>query len=245
MSNVKKFTIGISPVTKMFRVQSIGGAVVDALIGLRTKALSGEAFTEVGSNTERTAYRVTNASKTANFEIKEETLVFSRDLYDSQVAFDFTKMHQEFQVIWAAANAVVEMKDIRRIGMVAEHRYAPQTNSCSGWLREKLTSLDSKLVTDKFFLQFEEREYARDGIAPDPKKSDFINYIYHFYDGALDASHPLEGSINANLDVQRYFAPVHNGNVPSEVLKLHKHFEVAQKRLNEKLKTLGVANGKK
>lgn len=244
MTPVMKFSIGIMPVTKMFRIGGIGGAVVDAIIGLRTKALSGDAFTELASNNERTAFRITNADKSGSFEINEQHVVFNRDFYESKTSFDFERIHEEFQIIWNAANSVLEMKDIRRIGMVAEHRYKPPMPA-NTWLRDRLTTLETKMLTDKFLLQFEEREYARDGIAPDPKKSDFINYIYHFYDSALDASHPIDGSVNANLDVQRYFAPVHNGNVAGEVLKLHKSFVSAQKRLGEKMKALGLSDGKK
>jgi hypothetical protein len=246
MAIVKKFSIGVTPVSKMFRVHGLGGAAVDAVVRLRTKALSGEAFTDVGMNAERTAYQLTTPGKTSTFEVKEDSIIFSKDYYESQSSFDFGKVLDEFRVLWTALNSVLEIQDIRRVGMVAEHRFQPSTEgSSSNWLRGNLTTLDSKMVSDKFLLQFEEREYARDGIAPDPKKSDFINYIYHFYDSEIDASHPLEGSINANLDVQRYFAPVHNGNVSDEILKLHKHFESAQKRLDAKMKSLGAIYGKK
>jgi uncharacterized protein (TIGR04255 family) len=245
MAIVRKFTIGVAPFAKMFRMPGLAGAAIDAVLRLRSKSLADDYFKEVGANVERSAYRVSNAEQSNLLQLTEDSIVFTKDYYESESSFDFKKVLDEFRTIWAAVNSVLAVQDIRRIGIVAEYRFNVDSKSSSGWLREKFTTLNTNLHTEKFQLRFEEREFATDGLAPDPKKADFINYIYNFYDSALDTQHSADGYCDVDLDVQRYFAPVLNGNVGDEVLKLHKHFEAAQRRLDEQLKALGASHAKK
>ena len=177
--------------------------------------------------------------------IAEDSISFTKDFYVSGGSYDFSKAIAEFKTVWSAINKILVVHDIRRIGIVAEYRYDVDAKQPSKWLREKLTKLQTQRVTEKFHLRFEERELASDGKAPDPMKSDFINYIYSYYDGAIDAYHTQPDAMNATLDVQRYFTPVLNGDVVDEVQKLNKHFVAAEKTLDAHLKSLGAANGQK
>ncbi|TDP63243.1 hypothetical protein DES47_105247 [Roseateles toxinivorans] len=246
MAIVRKFTIGVQPFAKMFRVYGKGGEVVDAVLRLRTKGLHDDFFSEVVVSNDRTAFRLSSEDQLNSLQLTDENFTFTKDYYEANTSFDFKKVLDEFRLIWSAVNAVLNIQDVRRIGMVAEYRYSAETKSASGWLREKLTKLETQLLTEKFQLRFEERAPASDGLAPDPKKADFINYIYNFYDASMDASHPSPGSIDVNLDVQRYFAPVINSSVPDEILKLHKHFEKAEGHLDDKVKAFGaMSHGKK
>lgn len=243
MATVRKFSIGVQPFTKMFRMLGVAGSVCDAVLRLRSKALADDFYKEVGWSNDRTVCRLSNGTLGNLLTLTEESVVFTKDCHENDKTFSFDKTLAEFKTVYAALNAILNIQDIRRVGLVAEYRLTVDAKSPSSWLREKLSTSPSTLVTDKFFMKYEEREFAADGRAPDPKKADFINYIYHFYDSVLDADHSKPGFVDVNLDVQHYFAPVLNSSVPDEVQKLHRHFEAAQKRLLERLKALGAIHG--
>lgn len=245
MPHIRKFTIGILPFAKMFRVHGLGGAATDAVLKLRGKTLSDTFFDEIGVNAERTAYRLTGNDQVNSLHITEDSITFTKDYHDSDGTFSFRKTIEELKIIWPAIQSVLAVSDIRRIGMVAEYRFAVPHKHPSVWLREKFLTLPSALVTDKFSLRFEEREFAKDGIAPDPKKADFINYIYHYYDSAIDASHPTPNYVDVNVDVQKYFAPMLSGSVIDECANLHRSFENAELRVHASMTKFGATDGKK
>ena len=245
MSHIRKFTIGISPFAKMFRVHGFGGAATDAILSIRGKGLPEDFFEEIGCNTERTAYRLSSQDQVNSLHITEESIAFTKDYHDTDGVFNFQRTLEELKLIWQAIQSVLTISDIRRIGMVAEYRYSVPHKHPSVWLREKLVALPSTLVTDKFLLRFEEREFAKDGIAPDPKKADFINFIYQYYDSAIDATHPESGFADVNVDVQRYFAPMLKGGVIDECKKLHHHFERAVSRVDASMIKMGATDAEK
>lgn len=243
MTIVRKFSIGVMPFTKMFRMLGVAGSACDAVLRLRSKALVDDFYKEVGWSADRTVCKLSNSALGNALTLTEESVIFTKDYHENDKTFSFEKTLAEFKTVYAALNASLNIQDIRRIGVVAEYRLTVEAKSPSSWLREKLTTNPSTLVTDKFFMKFEEREFASDGRAPDPKKADFINYIYHFYDSVLDADHSAPGFVDANLDVQHYFSPVLNSSVPDEVQKLYRHFLAAQKRLDDRLKAIGAIHG--
>ena len=245
MPQIRKFTIGILPFAKMFRVHGLGGAVTDAVLKIRGKGLPDTFFEEIGVNAERTAYRLSDTDQINSLHITEESITFTKDHHDTGRAFNFGKTIEELKLIWPAIQSVLSVSDIRRIGMVAEYRYSVPHKHPSVWLREKLLVMPSSLVTDKFTLRFEEREFAKDGIAPDPKKADFINVIYSYYDSSIDASHPEPGFADVNIDAQRYFAPMLTSNIIDECTKLHRHFEKAEARIHEAMTKFGATDAKK
>lgn len=244
MPQIRKFTIGVTPFAKMFRVHGLGGAATDAVLKLRGKGLSETYFEEIGVNAERTAYRLTGGDQVNSLHITEESIAFTKDYHESDGTFSFRKTLEDLKLIWPAIQSVLSVTDIRRIGMVAEYRYSVPHKHPSVWLRENLVAPQSARVTDKFLLRFEEREFAKDGLAPDPKKADFINYIFQYYDSALDASHPAPGYADVNVDVQRYFAPMLTGSIVDECAKLHRHFESAEARVHEFMTKLGATDAK-
>lgn len=245
MAIVRKFTIGVQPFAKSFRVHGLGGVITDAVLQLRGKTLPDEYFSDIGFNAERTAYRLSSDDQTNSLQLTEDTITLTKDYYDAKTSFDFKKALEEFRTIWGAVNGILKLVDIRRIGMVAEYRYSVDNKNSSVWLRSKLTNVSTKSATDKFTMRFEEREFAKDGGIPDPKKADFLNCIYTIYDSISDIDHPVAGFVDVDVDAQRYFTPLLNGNVPDEVLKLHKHFESSQRRIDELLVSLGATHGKR
>ena len=213
MAIVRKFSIGVQPFTKMFRMLGVAGSACDAVLRLRSKTLADDFYKEMGWSADRTACKLSNGTLGNVLTFTEETVVFTKDCHENGKTFSFEKTMAEFKIVYAALNAILNIQDIRRIGMVAEYRLAVGGQSPSAWLREKLTTNQSTLVTDKFFMKYEEREFAADGHAPDPKKADFINYIYQFYDSSLDTEHAKPGFVDVVLDVQHYFAPLVNASV--------------------------------
>lgn len=243
MAKMRKLTIGVMPFAKMFRVHSLAGAATDAVLELRNKGLPESYFVEVGSNAERTAYRVSSGDQSRNLHIADENIAFVKDVHDSDDSINFRSTLDEFRIIWGALQKVLAIKNIRRIGMVAEYRFSVKHPHPSVWLRDNLLKFESRRAADKFSLRFEEREFAKDGLAPDPKKADYLNYIYHYYDSAIDASHPNPGFVDVNLDVQRYFAPLLTGDVISELSTLHRHFQRAEQKTLDDMKRLGASDG--
>jgi hypothetical protein len=240
---VRKMSIGVRPVRKMFRVPGIGGEAADAI--LSQAELPEGYFNVVGSSTDRKVWRLSNDKQSNFLALSEESVVFVRNYYASNDAYDFTKVLSEFRAIWSALQPRLNVRDIRCIGIVCEYRFSVGATDPSVWLRRSLTKLNTDRHTQKFNLRFEDRDHMPDGKAPDPKRSDFINYIYQYYDSALDVDHPASGFVDVDLDVQRYFAPVVNPGVADEVMKLNnKFFEPAEKRLDEHMKSLGAANAK-
>jgi len=226
-------------------MHGLGGVATDAVLRLRGKTLPDDYFSDVGLNAERTAYRLGSEDQANSLQLTEDSVTFTKDYYEAKTSFDFKKVLEEFRILWSSVDGALKLVDIRRIGMVAEYRYAVDNKNPSMWLRSKLTTIPTKSATDKFTMRFEEREFAKDGGIPDPKKADLLNCIYTIYDSFLDANHPVAGFVDVDVDAQRYFTPLLNGNVPDEVLKLHKHFESSQHRIDEHLMSLGATHGKR
>ena len=245
MAIVRKFTIGVQPFAKSFRMHGLGGAATDTVLRLRGKALPDNYFSDVGINAERTAYRLSSEDQTNSLQLTEDSVTLSKDYFDANTSLDFKKVLEEFRTIWGAVDSVIKLVDIRRIGMVGEYRYAVESKNSSVWLRSKLTTIPTKSATDKFTIRFEEREFAKDGGVPDPKKADFLNCIYSIYDSISDANHPAPGFVDVDVDAQRYFTPLLNTNVADEILKLHKHFESSQRKIDEFLMSLGATHAKR
>lgn len=247
MGRIRKFTIGIAPQVRMYRIHSLGGQIVDAVLALRLKNLPEDFFEEVLAQTDRQGYRLRGQGGRNILTINDLNIAFTRDYHDAEDSFDFEKCMDQFKTIWTAVNTVLHLTDVRRIGMVSESKYEiPKKIAPSVWMRNTFSpQFTSELHAEKFNLRFEERKLAKTGLAPDPKKEDFINVITQIYDGDLDAEHPSSGFMFSSTDVQRYFAPVISGKtVGDEMLKLKKQFDSAFNKLDDRLKNLGAIHAK-
>jgi hypothetical protein len=247
VTHARKITIGVQPIDKVYRVHSLGGAVVDSILGLRLKELPEDYFEEVAvAHGTQNGYRLSGRKGENSLVFTESQLVFTRDHHESSSRLDFDKVASEFRLIWNAANSILQMANVRRIGIVAECLYTVPHKSVSGWLRSRLLSpqLHAEVLhSERFTLRFEERELAKDGIAPDPKKADFHNTICTIYDNAYDDTHPVPGFVVLSVDTQRYFAPVISGKtVPEEMQKLRRQFELSLAKFDQQLVTLGATH---
>lgn len=226
MTRIKKFSIGIRPASKMFRMTSLSGLIIDKILSEResNKHLDQKYYTQIARNNETGNYKLYNEELGNVLMLELDNIIFIKDYYKATKTFNFNKVCAEFKQIWGIVNDILQLKDIRRIGMVAEHQINVDETNVNKQLVEALTTLNKTSHPAKFFLRFENRYPTKEGIAPDIKKSDFVNVIQGFYDSEVDMGNPKKGSFNANIDIQRYYSPLLKGNVVEEVKKLNKTF---------------------
>ena len=241
MIRISKFAIGIQPSQKMFRVSSLRGSLVDTVLSLRgTKPFDDEYYTEVSRNVEQGTVQLRNEELGNVLRIDQDRVVFTKDYYLSEKAHDINDAIQEFRTIWKHLNEELRARNIRQIGIAAEHQIPAKDAKASEALLGALTSITTVGHPAKFILKIEDRRFPTKGGIPDLKKDDFINVGRQFYDSDHDADHAKAGHINANIDVQRYYSPLFNGNVFDEVTVLQKLFLEEKNRLEDDLKKRGL-----
>ncbi|WP_373498937.1 hypothetical protein [Desulfococcus sp.] len=244
MLRIRKIVIGIRPVTKMFRVSSLGGEAVDSVLDRRgTKPLSDDYYSQVATNMELGAFRLSNEKIGNELKIDRENVVFTKHHYGANTGVVVETAIAEFATIWSAIDDVLRIKDVRRIGIIAEHRFKENDPHVSATLMKALTIISPPVYPAKFMMRYEERRATAEGLAPDIKKSDFVNVIRDYYDAELDTEHPEKGSANANIDVQRYYAPPISGNIIAEVRKLGKIFNKERELFIQAISNKGVNAG--
>jgi hypothetical protein len=235
----KKLLVGVRTVEKMFRVTSMGGLIVDAVLAMRDKPpLDANYFTGIQRAESGTSTRLFHEERGHELIVDLENVIFIHNCYKNDKDTDFDVFLSAFAVIWPAVQGILKVKDIRRIGLVAEYRFPLQHSSTK--LLSALTRFNTQGIYDKFNLQYETRRGTGMGGLPDPTKDDFFNAIRHIYDSAMDRDLPQEGHYNANLDVQRYYAPAFNGNVVDEAKKLRGELGKQLPLLLAELQRLGL-----
>lgn len=239
MPRIRKATLGVRSLQKMFRLSSLSGMLADAIIAARTKApLDEKYFTNYMRANDDTVLRMTNEDRGHFLTIDVDQITFTHDLYEIDREFDRAAFHAAFRVIWEAIDPILKAREIRRIGFVAEYRFAMAAEHVA----TSLTRFKLAGHADKFQLSFETRHQAGKGGLPDPTKDDFINVIRQFYDGTMDRDHPATGpgSINANLDVQHYYAPSLTTDIPRAALNLQQEFDKRVPLFFDELGALGI-----
>lgn len=242
MMRINKFLIGIRSASKMFRMTSLSGLIIDAILSERgsNKQIDDEYYTQIARNNETANYQLYNEKLGNVLKIDLDNVIFIKDYYNSSKTFNFNKALDEFRQIWTILNDILKLKDIRRIGIVAEHQIDIGEANVSKQLIKSLTTFNKTSHPAKFLLRFENRYPTKEGIAPDIKKSDFVNVIHDFYDSELDTENPKKGALNANIDIQRYYSPLLKANVVEEVKKLNKTFIKETKSLESFIKEKGL-----
>lgn len=236
MLPISKFTIGVKVGRLMARVASQWGEVLDAFADLSDE--KAEFTVPLAATPFDARYKATLPGERLTLVLSASDVVVITDSYTLDRNVHPDKFLQRFADVWSAANRILEIHSVRRIGMVAEYR--GQHADPSRHLLSAATKVQLEDIAAKFHLAFERRVPPQDGSRPDPKSSDFINYIYGIYDSVRDEV-PDETAFNANLDVQRYFSPLLEGNVPDEVKILYrKHFESEWREFQGMLKANGI-----
>lgn len=237
MLKIHKFIIGIQPAGRMFRIPSIGGVVVDAILAIRSKSsLSDDYYTEITTRPDGLNFQLHNPDNGNILRIDRDQVVFIKDTFGDNSEINLRSSLREFGDIWKALDPIVNMRGIRRIGIASEQLL--QLDNVNKTLLKTLTRLNVPLHPGKFHIRYEDRWPTRESIAPDIKKDDFINVITEIYDSSLDADHPESGSANINIDVQRYFQPLLEKLSDSDIDRHLKIFEEARKNLMKRLSDL-------
>lgn len=246
MVHIDKFIIGIRPASKIFRISSVVGQIIDSILSERgTNHLDEKYYEKISSNKNLDTYRLENDSLGNILTIDLENVIFIKDYYEVTKEFDFSEIFLEFKQIWNAIDKFLKLKDIRRIGMAAEHQIRGVSNNLNKKLLDSMTTVKEINHPAKFHLRYENRYPTIAGAAPDIEKSDLINIIYHYYDSATDTDHPNEDSYNANIDVQRYYSPLLKSNIVEEVNKLHNVFSSHKKNFDVLLSEKGLHSNEK
>ncbi|HEX5093796.1 MAG TPA: hypothetical protein VFV84_14000, partial [Burkholderiales bacterium] len=158
---------------------------------------------------------------------------FTTDHYERGNRVDFDDVFKEFDLLWRACDSVLKVRDVRRVGIVGEYRITPTKNPSAALM--EFTRLAPRGIPAKFQLQFETRMLTTGASGlPDVKTADFWNTIESYYDSELDQEHADSGQITAMLDVQRYYMPLLNGNVPDELRKLKRRYDEVVRGVSER-----------
>lgn len=206
MAHVKKLILGLQPTNRMFRIGSLSGVIIDALLAARGNELSVDYYLQIGESKNQVFINLINEKEGNSLFIDTNNVVLTKSAYpDGHVDLDVTL--KEFLAVWNIVNKIVQLKEVRRIGWVAEHRLElPESNN--QYLLTKLTKIAPPEHPAKFRLSFENHRPTKDPLVrPDVSKSDFTNVMYEYYDSAMDTQDPADGKVNANIDFQKYYAP--------------------------------------
>lgn len=243
MVRIKKFIVGIKPATRMFRIGALGGSVIDAVLAARMdKQLSETYFTDIGRMTDRSGGYVISNEELGNFlRIEDSNIIFLKDIYTSEKKVDLKEILAEWRFLWKVVNGILDVHDIRRVGVAAEHQFEAVGGTPSNKLHNAFLTGSHPQHAGRFNLQYEERRppIGKTGL-PDAKKDAFVNVIHHYYDSEADEEHSAEGHINANLDVQKYYAPFFNGSVFDEVTEVFRMFQKEKEVFDADLKKRGL-----
>jgi hypothetical protein len=243
MEKIRKFIVGVRPASKMFRLQSLSGLVIDTILSARgSKPFDDEYYSMVETTNSNGSFRLFNSKLGNSLLVDDSNVIFMKNTYECNVNLTPEKMLDEFSAIWPQINKILKINDIRRIGIVGEHQIHIGKKNPNVILMSSLTNILVPQHPSKFHLKYEERRPTKEGIAPDILKSDFININYEYYDSEIDVDHSTIDSLNANIDVQRYYSPLLTSNVTDEVKKLLKMFSEEKKKFDIHLKERGMCS---
>jgi hypothetical protein len=240
MLGIKKLTIGVQSQSHMFRVGSMSGQIADAIVaGIVDKPIrNAEYFGEVGlSQGPPPLLQLRSKDKNNSLSVTLNDVVFAQARYSSHVNVD--RFLEEFGQLWSIVNTHLKVQQVRRLGLVAEHRVY-EVDAPSKFLGEKLTKYPQSDFVGKFQCIFEKHLPVVPGTAPDIKTGEFTNVIHQFYDSALDIETPEEHAINLNLDVQHYFTSKLGTNMIAEAKELRRQFESHWRDFQTQITSLGL-----
>jgi len=228
MPTPKRLTAGIRPLGKMFRVKSLAGLIIDALYAARGTAPFDDDYFETLGEAD-TGFVIRNKASTNQVTVSVTDVVFVKDYYQTGHG-SVEKFLDEFRAIWKIVDRYLEVRDIRRVGLVGEYRLKT-TRPPSEELLGTITRFEEKGAIEKFHLRFETRTSKSVHERPLDDVGAFTNTIVEVYDSALDNDNPAKGAINANVDVQKYFSPLLRQDPQDELFLLRNSLRTESDRL--------------
>lgn len=241
MLQIKKITIGVQPAMKMFRLQSSWGAIFDSLFSsLGSGVLEKNFFSGVAAPRGVEQYQARGDDNGNYLNLSMDNIVFSKSYYGKDSGVNVDKFIQEFIYIWGIIQKKLAVSNIRRIGVVAEHR-SYGIEKPSAYLLPRLIRSDFGGAPNKLMLNFESRHPSSIGGKNSVENGeDFINLIYQIYDSTLDSEHPESNSLNFNLDVQRYYSPLLNKDEVDHFKIAAREFEKHWRDYQSQIQKMGL-----
>jgi hypothetical protein len=241
---LNKIVIGVRFNKQTFRLSSLGGIVIDEILGLResNKKLSNDFLTKFTSSNDANSLHVKflDDKGVNSLAIQSDQFIFSKAAISEDATVNLDKAIEEFEILWKAANKILNFPDTRRIGIVGEFNIkATNETSASNQLISSMLKWTAPEHSGHFNLQFEDRELHADGSIPDKETADFWNSIYTFYPSDDDRDIPQKGKINANCDIQKYFNPAKSDPI-RELQGIKKKFTSKKSDFKNKVKELGL-----
>ncbi len=239
-----RLAIGIQFKEKMFRLPSLGGLVIDNILKLRNidKLISEHFFTKISTSIagspEYTIIFLDDKNEN-ELTITHEQFVFKKTATNKISAINKENAIKEFEVLWKTANKILLFNETRRIGLSGEYRIKESTKKAGNQFLESLTKIDKKENCSKFQLLYETRESDIQNQIIDPVTSDFWNKIFTFFISENEEN-TENGSMNANLDIQKYYNPAKKDPL-REINNVLEKFKKEKEDFTKKLTTLGIS----
>jgi hypothetical protein len=241
---LNKIVIGTRFNKKTFRLSSLGGLIIDEILGLResNKKLSNDFLTKFTSSNDASNLHVKFIDDKGinTLTIQSDQFVFSKVAPNEDATVNLDKVIEEFEILWKAANKILNFPDIRRIGIVGEYNIkATNETSASNQLISTMLKWKAPEHSGHFSLEFEDRELHADGSVPDKETADYWNSIYTFYPSEEDRENSQTGKINANCDIQKYYNPAKSDPI-RELQAIKKKFIAKKTDFKSKVKEMGL-----
>lgn len=243
--HLHRFSIGIQFNERMFRLPSVGGEAIDAILKLRnTNSRIGSSYFSLVNMplniTNEYSFSLVDEKKENSLTIGQDQFLFKKTSSNAISALNIDKIIEEFEILWKTADKLISFGEIRRIGFVGEFRINEKHVAGAGSdLVECLTKFDKPENCSRFHLTFEDRKRNKNGAIADKDTDDFWNSIFSFYISDLDET-PEKGKINANLDIQKYYNPAKTD--PIKELKVIKNAFTDEKiKFKAKIKEMGLS----
>jgi hypothetical protein len=238
---IKKFVVGIRPASKMFRVVSGWGEIADHILGARgSKTLPEDYYTHIRQAEGAQVTTFVGEQNGNELRLTPDNVVFIKNQYSNTGGVNMDRALREFAEIYRLLDKILPIRDVRRIGLVAEMRFWPKSKDPSRELFDKITSFRSGGIKAKFNLSIERRYPSNSVIQFDSEKDDFVNIIWNIYDSQLDRDKSDVEAFNVNCDVQKYYTPSFNGDLVKEVNALRKKYQTEVEETLQMLKGVGL-----
>jgi hypothetical protein len=121
---LNKITIGTRFNKNSFRLSSLGGLIIDEILGLResNKKLSNDFLTKFTSSNDVNNLHVKFIDDKGinTLTIQSDQFTFSKVAPNDEATVNLDKVIEEFEILWKTANKILNFPDTRRIGIVGE-----------------------------------------------------------------------------------------------------------------------------
>lgn len=242
----QKTLIGILFAHPIFRLSSLGGLTTDRLMEFirTTNKIDDNYFTRVfnpSPNPNEYVIGLSNVTNTNALTINSTEFILEKLRIDNQI-LDLNDLINDTKLLWSEADKVLNLTNIRRVGLKEEYLIDTSDNRPSNSATEILTKLTKlkfyeRPYTSNSTISFSYRYPLQDGSMPSNKSDQYWNVLVDLASVNNDESSP--GMIKLGIDVQKFFNPLLDN--PSDSYKeITERFAVEKKQVIERLNLMGL-----